>query len=72
MLAIPPALWGVLHLKAGARVGLAVRSGRLVVDPQRRPRYTLDQLLALCDSRAPCNKEDREWLDEGPAGRELL
>jgi antitoxin ChpS len=32
MLAIPPALLEVLHLQPGAKVGIAVESGRLVVD----------------------------------------
>ena len=42
MLAVPPALLDVLHLAAGARVGLAVDKGRLVIEPCNRLRYTLD------------------------------
>jgi len=38
MLAVPPALLDILQLRPGAKVGLAVRSGRLIVEPQRRPR----------------------------------
>ena len=72
MLAVPPALLDILHLRSGAKVGLAVRSGRLVVEPQRRPRYTLDELLAQCNPRASRSKEEREWLDNKPAGRELI
>jgi antitoxin ChpS len=72
MLAVPPALLDVLDLRAGARVGLSVRSGRLVVEPQHRPRYTLDELLAQCDPKAPRSKEDCEWLDTGPVGSELI
>ncbi len=56
MLAVPPALLDILHLRPGAKVGLAVRSGRLVVEPQRRPRYTLDELLAQCNPRAPAQQ----------------
>ncbi|MDX5929519.1 AbrB/MazE/SpoVT family DNA-binding domain-containing protein [Acidiphilium acidophilum] len=72
MLAVPPALLDVLHLAAGARVGLAVDNGRLVVEPAKRPRYTLDELLAQCDPAAELTAEDREWLDAKPVGRELL
>lgn len=72
MLAVPPALLDVLHLAAGARVGLAVDNGRLVVEPATRPRYTLDELLAQCDPAAELTAEDREWLDAKPVGRELL
>lgn len=72
MLAVPPALLDVLHLSAGAMVGLAVDNGRLVVEPKARPRYTLDELLAQCDATAELAAEDREWLDARPVGRELL
>ena len=72
MLAVPPALLEILNLRPGAKVGLAVRSGRLVVEPQQRPRYTLDELLAQCDPKARRSKEDREWLSDKPAGRELI
>ncbi|HEX3450540.1 MAG TPA: hypothetical protein VHS97_19950, partial [Isosphaeraceae bacterium] len=72
MLAVPPALLDVLHLRAGAKVGLAVEGGRLVVEPQPRPRYTLDELLAKCDPKARRSNEDREWLDDRPVGGELI
>lgn len=72
MLAVPPALLDVLQLSAGAKVGLAVDNGRLVVEPKARPRYTLDELLAQCDPAAEPSPEDREWLDDKPVGDELL
>jgi antitoxin ChpS len=53
MLAVPRALLDILNLQPGAKVGIAVESGRLVVEPRQRPRYTLDELLALCDPKAP-------------------
>jgi antitoxin ChpS len=72
MLVIPPALLDVLHLAAGAKVGLAIDSGRLVVEPIARPHYSLDELLAQCDASAEITADDREWLDARPAGGELL
>ena len=72
MLAVPPALLDILRLRPGATVGLAVRSGRLVVEPRHRPRYTLDELLAQCNPRAPRSKQEREWLNAKRAGRELI
>ena len=72
MLAVPPALLDILRLRSGAKVGIAVESGRLVVEPQHRPRYTLDELLAQCNPKAARTKEEREWLDSNPAGAELL
>ena len=61
-----------LQLRPGAKVGIAVQSGRLVVEPQQRPRYTLDELLAQCNPKAPRSKEEREWLDDRPGGGELI
>jgi antitoxin ChpS len=72
MLAVPPALLDILHLQPGAKVGIAVESGRLVVEPRRRRRYTLDQLLAQCDPKARRTKEERGWLDSKPVGGELI
>ena len=72
MLAVPPALLDLLRLRPGAKVGLAVEKGRLVIEPQQKPRYTLEELLARCDPKARRNKEDREWLDSKPVGDEIL
>jgi antitoxin ChpS len=72
MLAVPPALLDLLHWRPGAKVGLAVQSGRLVVEPQQKPRYKLAELLAKCNPKAPRSKEEREWLDDKPAGGELI
>jgi antitoxin ChpS len=72
MLAVPPALLDILQLQPGAKVGIAVKKGRLVVEPQPRPRYTLDELLAKCDAKALRSKEERDWLAGRPAGGELI
>jgi len=71
MLAVPPALLDVLRLGAGAKVGLSVDNGRLVVEPQARPRYTLDELLAQCAPNTDVSEEDREWIEASPVGNEL-
>lgn len=71
MLAVPPAILDMLHLNAGAKVGLAVDNGRIVVEPQPRPRYTLAELLAASDYSQPQPPEEREWVDAPAAGREL-
>ncbi|MHB8141367.1 MAG: AbrB/MazE/SpoVT family DNA-binding domain-containing protein [Vulcanimicrobiaceae bacterium] len=72
MLAVPPAILELLHLRAGATVGLAIDHGRLVVEPTPRPRYSLDELLAQCDASAEVSAEDRAWLNNKPVGSELL
>lgn len=72
MLAVPPAILDLLHLRVGATVGMAVDHGRLVIEPTLRPRYSLDELLAQCDASAELTLEDREWLDAKPVGGEVL
>jgi len=72
MLAVPPALLDILSLQAGAKVGIAVERGRIVVEPQRRRRYSLNELLARCDPKARRSKREREWLESKPVGGELI
>jgi antitoxin ChpS len=80
MLAVPPALLNVLQLQPGATVGIAVESGRLIVEPRQRPRYTLGELLAQCNPKARpskqgskrSSKQERDWLDSKPVGGELI
>jgi antitoxin ChpS len=72
MLAVPPALLEILKLQPGDKVGMAVERGRLVVEPQRRHRYSLNQLLAQCNPKAWRGKREREWLDSKPVRSELL
>jgi len=72
MLAVPPALLDVLHLSAGANVGLVVDGGRLIVAPSPRPRYTLSELLAQCDPDAELTTQEREWLDAPALGGEVI
>ena len=71
MLAVPPAILELLHLQAGATIGLAVDGGRLVIEPQTRPRYTMAELLAASDYSQPQPPEEREWVDAPSVGREL-
>ena len=72
MLAVPPVLLDLLQLKPGAEVGVSVESGRLIVEPRKRPHYTLDELLAQCDPQAPLSADDQTWLTERPVGSELI
>jgi antitoxin ChpS len=72
MMTVPPSILDRLDLRAGAEVDLQVDDDRLIVKPRARPRYKLDELLAQCGASARISKEDREWLDDAPAGRELL
>ena len=72
MLAVPPAILDLLHLRPGATVGIGVEGNRLVVETSPRPRYCLDDLLDQCGAAGEINAEDQEWLDAKPVGDELL
>ena len=72
MLAVPPALLNLLRLKAGATVAVDVENGRLIIEPQQRPRYTLEDLLSASDYSQPQPPEEREWVDAPAVGGELL
>ena len=72
MLAVPPALLDQLRLRPGVKVGIAIESGRLVVEPQERLRYTMEHLLAQCYPGAARSKQDRKWLRGKPVGGELI
>ncbi len=72
MLAIPKPMLDALDLGPDAAVGLSIKSGRLVVDPKRRRRYSLDELLAQCKPSARRTRADRDWHTSPPVGRELI
>jgi antitoxin ChpS len=72
MMVVPPSILDMMHLQAGTTVALAVDGERLIVESPRKPRYTLQELLAQCDPEPPVSDQDREWLNSAPAGRELL
>ncbi len=72
MLALPPALLDLLDLRAGVRVGLGVADGRLIVEPEPKPRYAFEALLARCDATAEVDPDDAAWTGGGAVGDELI
>lgn len=72
MLAIPPALLNLVNLRVEDKVNVDIENSRIVVEPRTRPNYTLDELLAQCESDCILTEEDREWDEAKPLGNELL
>lgn len=72
MMTVPPTLLELLDIEAGAAVNLVVDDGRLIVAPQKRPHYTMDELLAASDYSQPQPAAEREWVDVPAVGREPL
>ncbi|MQK80364.1 antitoxin, partial [Escherichia coli] len=52
--------------------GMVIDNGRLMVEPYRRPQYSLAELLAQCDPNAEISAEEREWLDAPATGQEEI
>jgi antitoxin ChpS len=72
MLAIPKPMLEALALGPDTAVDLSVKAGKLVVDPKRRRRYTLDELLAQCKPPGRRSRADRDWTAGKHTGRELI
>jgi antitoxin ChpS len=73
MLSVPPAVIEMLHLEAGQTMGVSIDGDKLILQRKTtRPKYTLEELLSQCNTDAPLPEADRDWLDSGPVGLELL
>jgi antitoxin ChpS len=72
-MAVPKKILSLARLDAGSTVDVSVENGRLIVEPCKRPQYTLTYLLSRCrrSDLAPQRKE-RSWLRGSAAGREML
>ncbi len=66
-LRIPKALARDTHLENGSVVNLAVRQGKVVIEPVQKTKYQLDELL-----KGVSKKNIHRCVDTGPAvGREV-
>lgn len=71
VMAIPKRILELVHLQSGSQVNIDVRDGCLVVEPKKKPRYTLAELLTQCNQSQPMSVEEREWLEAPPVGSEF-
>ena len=72
LLTIPKAILKALNLAPSTSVGLSLKAGTLIVDPQKRRRYSLEELLAKCKPAGRRSRRDRDWVAGPPVGRELI
>jgi antitoxin MazE len=64
---IPKALARDIQLENGSVVNLAVREGKVIIEPAKKPKYQLDDLL-----KGVTKKNSHRSVDTGPAvGREV-
>ncbi len=69
-LVIPKPVRDAMRLQAGQTVQLEASEHGLLIRP-RAPKYTLDELLAQCDLKAPMPKHLTDWQGAPPVGREV-
>jgi len=70
-LRIPKPLLKELFLDVGSQVDLKEENGRLVIKPLVGTEPTLENLLEQSPVDAfTLDPEDREWLEDAPAGNE--
>ena len=72
ILTVPPVILKMLQMELGSTVSMAVESGRLIIEPNARKKYSLQELLAQCDTSAPISGEDSAWTASKAAGKELI
>ncbi|WP_309926994.1 MULTISPECIES: AbrB/MazE/SpoVT family DNA-binding domain-containing protein [unclassified Caballeronia] len=65
---LPAALLEQARVTIGDRLVVEIRSEGIVLAPAR-PRYSLDQLIARCDSKAPVSDDLVNWISIKDAGR---
>ena len=62
-----------LGLQKGDKINITEEGGRLVIEPVKKPKYSLSELLGQCKSCTPeLSQEDKDWLNSEPVGKELL
>ena len=68
---IPASVLEAAHVGLDQDVDVREEAGRIIIEPVRsRPRYTLEELVAQCDTKKRRSREEQEWLDGPPVGRE--
>ena len=79
ILTMPASARNLLQLTEGQEMAVSVVGSAVVLEPLpktrpmrvRRPKYTLDELVADADVDAALSDEERDWQDEPALGREI-
>lgn len=66
---LPSMLLEQIHASVGSSLTVDVRPNGVFLTPARR-KYSLDDLLAQCDKKAPFPADMAAWGDVKPVGRE--
>lgn len=69
-LTLPKQLLKALSLQSGSEVQIALDRDKLIVSARKRPKYTLEQLLAQCEGKK--FRIDKQWDRAAPVGKEVI
>ena len=69
---IPSKLLKELHLSKGDVIDIVAVNGGLLIKPAKamKPKYSLNELLALCDENAQISKEAKDFIGMAAMGNE--
>ena len=70
---LPAAVLEAARVNLDQVVDVREEAGRIVIEPVRqRPHYTLAELIASCGGKKRRSREEQDWMDAPPVGREAL
>lgn len=72
VMAIPKRILELVHLQSGSQVTIDVQNGKLIIEPTKKPKYTLSELIAQCDLSQPVSADEQEWMNAPSVGAEEL
>ena len=69
---IPKVIADSINLETGQMVTIEAKDGKIIITPvQKKKEYTIEELLSQGDDNAyALTKDDREWLNDEPVGKE--
>lgn len=69
---IPKAILESIDLHLDQEVDIKAVNGKIIITPiKKKKEYKLEELLSQCKPESmKLTKEDKEWLDAEPVGRE--
>ncbi len=70
---IPKAVMEQCHLEVASPINMEVEGNKLIIELDKDCEYSLDELLKQCSpKKMKLTKDDSEWINAKPVGKELL
>ncbi|WFR95746.1 AbrB/MazE/SpoVT family DNA-binding domain-containing protein [Rhizobium tumorigenes] len=72
VMTVPKAITDELGLQANTKFDVTAQDGNIIAVPRRRPKYTVEQLVAEWEVWPERTAEEQEWLDMPSVGNEII